>query len=219
MNPDPSIYNGVYESFLNYDADDKYAVMCIKIENLSEFSICIKNESYVSSDVIIALQADTTINDLISSYYDDIDDLSSIPNNVLINSEKIQSYETGKSNNEYTEVKYSFNDDTDKTEHFINIIYKNGKKPAYGEDSNEITIINGKRRGYLLIERIFPKMNGYGEMDMVNVVGLSEFLPSVVVTDIQNEKFTIKHHPNIIAYSYNTTGFIPQWKMINYEQL
>jgi hypothetical protein len=70
-NPDTSKYDGVYESFSNYNQGSKAAVMYIKIKGYSTFTIYIRSYAESSYDYTVALNIDEDVNDSdMSEWYD-----------------------------------------------------------------------------------------------------------------------------------------------------
>ena len=108
-NPDPSKYDGVYESFSNYNIGSKAAVMYIKIKGYSSFTIYIRSYAESSYDYTVAFNLDT---------YTPSNPLTSNPSS---STSGVKAHTSGKQNSgtaigSYTKVEYS---GIDGKEHYI----------------------------------------------------------------------------------------------------
>ena len=59
-NPDSSLYDGVYESYSNYNVDSGVATMYIDIEGYTEFSIYVRSNAESSYDYVTVSELDST---------------------------------------------------------------------------------------------------------------------------------------------------------------
>ena len=59
-NPDSSLYDGVYESYSNYNVDSGVATMYIDIEGYSEFSIYVRSNAESTYDYVTVSELDST---------------------------------------------------------------------------------------------------------------------------------------------------------------
>ena len=59
-NPDSSLYDGVYESYSNYNVDSGVATMYIDIEGYTEFSIYVRSNAESNYDYVIVSELDST---------------------------------------------------------------------------------------------------------------------------------------------------------------
>lgn len=138
-NPDPSAYDGVYQSFSNYHQDDvdginNVAFMRIRVIGYTDFRVYIRSFAESNYDYVLALQPDVSPSDVV---WDDFDcgDTSLF----MAHTRGNQQGETGIDS--YTAVDYTL----DGGEHDIWI--------AYRKDSSDD---NNDDRGYVLI----PKVQG-----------------------------------------------------------
>ena len=59
-NPDSSLYDGVYESFSNYNVDSGVATMYVDIEGYTEFSIYVRSNAESNYDYVTVSELDST---------------------------------------------------------------------------------------------------------------------------------------------------------------
>jgi hypothetical protein len=60
-NPDPSLYDGVFESNSNYNVHNGYAKMYVRIEGYDEFTLYIRSYAESSYDYTIAFNPDVNV--------------------------------------------------------------------------------------------------------------------------------------------------------------
>ena len=131
-NPDASAYDGVYESFSNYNQGNKAAVMYIKIKGYSSFTIYIRSYAESSYDYTVAFNLDT---------YTPSNPLTSNPSS---STSGVKAHTSGKQNSgttigSYTKVEYT---GIDGNEHYICVAYRKDGSVNSGDD-----------RGYVLVEK------------------------------------------------------------------
>ena len=124
MNPDPNIYAGLYESFINHHIDNQNAVMYVTITGYETFSMLVRSHGESGFDYVIVSNLDTEINQ---------DDNSTIK----MTTEGIANGDTTLLG--YTTVTF---DNIDKGSHVITIMYKKDVSSSQNSD-----------RGYLLIPK------------------------------------------------------------------
>ena len=131
-NPDSNQFDGVYESFSNYNVGSKASVMYIKITGYTTFTIYIRSNAESSYDYAIAFNLDT---------YTPSNPLTSNPSSstsgVKVHTSSKQN--SGTTIESYTKVEYT---EIDGGEHYICI--------AYRKDGS---VNNGTDRGYVLINK------------------------------------------------------------------
>ena len=66
-NPDLSLYDGVYESYSNYNVDSGVATMYIDIEGYTEFSIYVRSNAESSYDYVTVSELDSTTSKMTTS--------------------------------------------------------------------------------------------------------------------------------------------------------
>lgn len=128
-NPDPELYEGVYESFSNYNVSNSCAKMTITIKDLDEFTIYVRSYSETYYDYVMVSQLDVDINENTSYLYGD-----------AVKSHTRTSQSSGTDIYNYIPVTYT---NIGGGEHTITIIYRKDESGNYNDD-----------RGYVLIERI-----------------------------------------------------------------
>lgn len=127
-NPDSSLYDGVYESFSNYNTNNGTAKMVITINNLNSFTIYIRSYAETYYDYIMVSQLDVDINGSTSYLYTD-----------AVKAHTRTTQNSGTDIYSYTPVTY---ENIGGGEHTITIIYrKDGSGNSY-ED-----------RGYVIIDK------------------------------------------------------------------
>ena len=123
-NPDPALYDGVYESFSNHHVQSGYAKMYVRLQGYTNFRIYIRSYAETYYDYTIAFNPDV--------------DVSSLPS-VTTTGAKASTrgnQHSGQSISDYTPVDYTL----DGGEHFILIVYRKDSSADAGND-----------RGYVLI--------------------------------------------------------------------
>jgi hypothetical protein len=70
-NPDITKYEGVYESFSNYNVDNGVAIMTITLNNLDEFTLYIRSYAESYYDYVMVSQLDKTIDGNTSYLYNE----------------------------------------------------------------------------------------------------------------------------------------------------
>lgn len=147
-NPDSSLYEGVYESFSNYNINSSCATMTIKIVNIETFTIYIRSYAEAYYDYVMVSQLDKTIDQNTSYLYNEL---------VKAHTRTTQTSQTGIYN--YTPVVF---ENIGGGEHTICIIYRKDSSGYSGDD-----------RGYVLIDKNFTSIDTPGgdddeEMDINN---------------------------------------------------
>lgn len=125
-NPDPAIYEGVYESFSNKGVNSTAAIMYIDIVGYETFQLYIRSYAESSYDYVMVSQLDQTINNN-SSYSD----------TTLVKAHTRASQNSGTAIGSYKLVEFT---GIDGGEHRITIAYRKDSSSASGTD-----------RGYVLI--------------------------------------------------------------------
>lgn len=133
-NPNPSLYDGVIESYSNYHIDYSIALMTIHISGLKQFTLYIRSSSEMGSDYVMVSQLDTEID--LNTYY----------LNSKVKAHTADETSNGTSITNYKEVIF---DNLDGGDHFITVIYR---KDATG--------VSGRDRGYVLIKKNNPIFDG-----------------------------------------------------------
>ena len=128
-NPNASLYDGVYESFSNYNVHDSGATMTIRVMGYDTFTIYIRSYAESSFDYVMASQLDQSITNS-----------TSYSNTTLVKSHTRGSQNSGITIGSYKAVTYDIPDDGQV--HIITIIYRKDGSSNSGDD-----------RGYLLIGR------------------------------------------------------------------
>ena len=145
-NPNSAEYDGVYESFSNWNEDDSSATMYIDINGYDNFYLYIRSYAESSYDYVMVSQLDT-----------DIDGDSLNNDSSLIKSHTKGNQQSGNNISNYKLVKFN---NIDGGEHRITIVYR-----------KDGSVNNGDDRGYVLIPTDQDAMhNQFG-----NNSGLIEF--------------------------------------------
>lgn len=126
-NPDSTLYDGVYESFSNYNVGYGYAKMYVRIDGYETFSLYIRSYAESSYDYTIAMSIDT--------------DVTSNPST---GTSGVKAHTSGKQSNgtaitNYTKVTYS---GLDGGSHYICIVYR-----------KDGSVNSGNDRGYVLVPK------------------------------------------------------------------
>lgn len=125
-NPNPSKYEGVYESFSNYNVNNGTATMTITLNNLDEFTLYIRSYAESGYDYVMVSQLDVEINGSTSYLYTAA---------VKAHTRTVQN--SGTDFYSYTPVSY---ENIGGGEHTITIVYR---KDSSGNSYDD--------RGYILI--------------------------------------------------------------------
>ena len=143
-NPDTAKYEGVYESFSNYNVNNGTAVMTITLNNLDEFTLYIRSYAESGYDYIMVSQLDVEINGNTSYLYSAA---------VKAHTRTVQN--SGTDFYSYTPVSY---ENIGGGEHTITIVYRKDSSGNYYDD-----------RGYILIGKDY-KIYTPGSTDPDNPV-------------------------------------------------
>lgn len=127
-NPDSSVYDGVYESFSNYNVNNAGATMTITINGYSNFILYIRSYAESSYDYVMVSQLDQTITN--SSSYSDT---------TLVKAHTRGNQQSGTAISNYTKVEF---ENIDGGEHTITIVYRKDSSANSNDD-----------RGYVLIPK------------------------------------------------------------------
>ena len=127
-NPDSSKYEGVYESFSNYNVNNDTATMTITLNNLDEFTIYIRSYAETYYDYIMVSQLDVEINGNTSYQY-----------TAAVKAHTRTTQNSGTDFYSYTPVTY---ENIGGGEHTITIVYRKDSSTNYYDD-----------RGYVLIDK------------------------------------------------------------------
>jgi hypothetical protein len=133
-NPNSLLYDGVYESFSNYNVGDGVAKMMITINNLDGFTLYIRSYAETYYDYIMVSQLDV-----------DIDSNTSYQYNAAVKAHTRTTQNSGTDIYSYTPVRY---ENIGGGEHTITILYK---KDSSGNSYDD--------RGYVLIDKNFKVYN------------------------------------------------------------
>lgn len=133
-NPNSLSYDGVYESFSNYNVGNGVAKMMITINNLDEFTLYIRSYAETYYDYIMVSQLDV-----------DIDGNTSYQYNAAVKAHTRTTQNSGTDIYSYTPVRY---ENIGGGEHTITILYK---KDSSGNSYDD--------RGYVLIDKNFKVYN------------------------------------------------------------
>lgn len=126
-NPDPALYDGVYESFSNKGKDNTEARMYINIKGYSTFKLYIRSNAESSYDYLVVSHLDASL----------ATNPSSTDSNVKAHTSSKQN--SGTTLSSYTLVEYT---SQDYEEHLITVVYRKDNSTASGDD-----------RGYILIPK------------------------------------------------------------------
>ena len=127
-NPDPSVYDGVYESFSNIEEDDSAAIMYIDIVGHETFKLYVRSYAESNYDYVVVSQLDQTINK--DTNYSD---------STLVKAHTRGKQNSGTAISNYTLVEFT---GIDGEEHRISVMYRKDGSSASGND-----------QGYLLIPK------------------------------------------------------------------
>ena len=142
-NPNSSEYDGVYESFSNWNEDDSYATMYIDIVGYNNFYLYIRSYAESDYDYVMVSHLDKNIDG--DSFNNDSSLVKSHTKGKQSSSESINGYKLVKFNN------------IDGGEHRITIVYRKDSSEESGDD-----------RGYVLIptdqDAMYNQFGGGGEL-------------------------------------------------------
>jgi hypothetical protein len=127
-NPDSSIYDGVYQSYSNYNVNNETATMKINIVGYNKFSLYIGSDAEGNYDYVMVSQLDQTITGNTSDN-----------NTTLVKSHTRGNQVSGTAISNYTLVEF---DNIDGEQHTITIVYRKDYSAHSGTD-----------RGYVLIPK------------------------------------------------------------------
>lgn len=127
-NPNSSLYDGVYESFSNYNVNNGTAKMTITIKNLNSFTIYIRSYAETYYDYIMVSQLDVDINGSTSYLYTE-----------AIKAHTRTTQNSGTDIYSYTPVRF---ENIGGGEHTITIVYRKDESGNSYED-----------RGYIIIDK------------------------------------------------------------------
>ena len=133
-NPDSSLYDGVYESYSNYNVNNGTATMTITIDNLDSFTIYIRSYAETYYDYVMVSQLDVEINGNTSYQY-----------NAAVKAHTRTTQNSGTDFYSYTPVRY---ENIGGGVHTITIVYRKDSSTNYYDD-----------RGYVLIDKNFTVFN------------------------------------------------------------
>lgn len=128
-NPDAELYDGVYESFSNYNVNSTAAAMTIKVKGYETFTIYIRSYAESGCDYVMASQLDQSINNS-----------TSYSNTTLVKGHTRSKQTSATAISNYTELVYTLPDK--KTEYTITVVYRKDGSGNSGTD-----------KGYLLIKK------------------------------------------------------------------
>ena len=139
-NPDSSKYEGVYESYSNYNVNSGIATMTITLNNLDEFTLYIRSYAESGYDYIMVSQLDVEINGSTSYLYTE-----------AVKAHTRTTQNSGTDFYSYIPVSY---ENIGGGEHTITIVYRKDSSGNYYND-----------RGYILIDKNYKiySENGGGD--------------------------------------------------------
>lgn len=152
-NPDATEYDGVYESFSNYNIGNTAAIMKITIDGYSSFKFYIRSYAESSFDYVMVSQLDQTI-----------DNNTSYSNTTLVKAHTRANQQSGTALSNYTPIEFT---NIDGGKHVITIVYR-----------KDNSVNNGTDRGYVLI----PKLAGDGG-ESGGSVDINNYLTIVALED------------------------------------
>lgn len=136
-NPDATEYDGVYESFSNYNVNNTAAIMKITIDGYSSFKFYIRSYAELSCDYVMVSQLDKTIHNS-----------TSYSNTTLVKAHTHRNQQSGTALSNYTPVEFT---NIDGGKHVITIVYRKDSSGHSGTD-----------RGYVLLPKIAGDSGGSG---------------------------------------------------------
>lgn len=136
-NPDTTEYDGVYESFSNYNIASTAATMKITIDGYSSFKFYIRSYAESSCDYVMVSQLDQTI-----------DNSTSYSNTTLVKAHTRVNQQPGTALSNYTPVEFT---NIDGGKHVITVVYR--------KDSS---VNSGTDKGYVLLPKAAGTSGGSG---------------------------------------------------------
>jgi hypothetical protein len=152
-NPDSSLYEGVYESFSNYNVNNGAAIMTITINNLDTFTLYIRSYAETYYDYVMVSQLDKTIDGDTSYLY-----------NEVVKAHTRTTQNSGTDFYSYTPVTY---ENIGGGEHTITIVYR---KDSSGNSYDDC--------GYILIDKNYKiySESGGGDNPEPGVVDYNNYM-------------------------------------------
>lgn len=141
-NPDSSLYEGVYESYSNYNIANREAIMYIYVKGYSTFTIYIRSNAETTYDYVMVSQLDEIIS-------------GSTSTGVNVKAHTSGNQQPGTAIGNYSKVVYNI--PNDGYEHRIQIVYRKDSSRNSGTD-----------RGYLLIQKSNP--NAQANENILNTI-------------------------------------------------
>ena len=129
-NPDSSRYDGVYESYSNYNINNGVSIMTVTITGLNRFTLYIRSYAETGYDYVMVSQLDV-----------DIDGSTSYLYSAAVKAHTRNTQNSGTDIYSYTPITY---DNIGGGEHKITIVYLKDSGTNIGDD-----------RGYILIDKNF----------------------------------------------------------------
>ena len=157
-NPDATLYDGVYESFSNYNVNSSAAVMKITIEGYSDFKFYIRSYAESNYDYVIVSQLDQTI-----------DNNTSYSNTTLVKAHTRGNQQSGTALSNYTLVEFT---NIDGGKHVITVVYR-----------KDGSAHNGNDRGYVLIPKAPGTSSGGSGGDSGGSGDINNYLTIVALED------------------------------------
>lgn len=145
-NPDSSKYEGVYESFSNYNVNSGTATMTINLTDIDSFTVYIRSYAETYYDYVMVSQLDTVITGSTSYLY-----------NTAVKAHTRTTQNSGTDIYSYTAVTY---ENIGGGEHFITIVYRKDESGNSYDD-----------RGYVLIDKNYKTHvsdEDYDEPEIIN---------------------------------------------------
>lgn len=152
-NPDPSKYEGVYESFSNYNVNKGTATMTITLSNLDEFTLYIRSHAETYYDYVMVSQLDVEITGSTSYLY-----------SAAVKAHTRTTQNSGTDFYSYTPVTY---ENIGGGEHVITIVYRKDESGNSYDD-----------RGYVLIDKnykIYSESDG-GDNPKPGIVDYNNYM-------------------------------------------
>ena len=129
-NPDSSTYEGVYESYSNYNTNSTAAIMYIDINGLSTFKLYIRSYAESNYDYVMVSQLDKSINN--SSSYSDT---------TLVKAHTRGNQQSGTTISNYTLVEFT---GIDEGSHRITVLYRKDSSQNKYDDRGYVLIPKGQ---------------------------------------------------------------------------
>ena len=155
-NPDATLYDGVYESFSNYNIGSTSAIMKITIVGYSDFKFYIRSYGESNSDYVMVSQLDQTINNS-----------TSYSNTTLVKAHTRGNQQSGTALSNYKLVEFT---NINGVEHVITIVYR-----------KDGTVNSGNDRGYVLIPKDAGTSSGESGGDSGGSVDINNYLTIIAL--------------------------------------